>query len=250
MNHKLVVLAALVAGLLPMSAISQVSPELPASPSETPAAQTPAAEAPKPPPPPTAFTAKIAVVEFQEAVIETNEGQQALAAVQKKYEPKQAELEQLNTEIVGLQKQLQAAPATMTDQERASRTKTLDTKQKQLDRDAEDMRTAANADLQDAYGKVAQKVHAVMLDYVKKGGFTILLDASNQQSSQIMWISQEPNSDITEAVIDAYNATTPNISAPAPAAPAAAARPKPATTTTPHTTTAPHTTTPAKPPSQ
>jgi outer membrane protein len=246
MNHKFALLAALVAGLLPASAVAQVSPQLPASPSETPAATTPAAEAPKPPPPPTAFAAKIAIVEFQEAVIATNEGQQALAAVQKKYEPKQAELEGLNTEIVGLQKQLQAAPATMTDEERASRTKTLDTDQKKLDRDTEDARTAYQSDLQDAYGKVAQKVHGVMVNYVQKSGFTLLLDVSNQQASQVMWIAEQPNSDITEAVIEAYNKATPNISAPAPAAPTAA-RPRPATTA-PHTTTTPHTT--PKPPSQ
>lgn len=250
MNQKFALLVALAAGLLPASAIAQVTPELPASPSETPAAQTPAAEAPKPPPAPTAFAAKIAIIEFQAAVMATNEGQQALAAVQKKYEPKQAQLEALNTEIVSLQKQLQGAPTTMTDEERASRTKSLDSKQKQLDRDADDARTAYNNDLQDAFGKVAQKVHGVMVDYVTKNGYTILLDVSNQQSSQVMWISQQPNSDITDAVIQAYNASTPNISAPAPEGPApAASHPKPATSTTPHTGTAPHTTAP-KPPSQ
>ncbi len=247
MNHKFVLLAALVAGLLPVSAVAQASPVLPASPSETPAAKAPAAEAPKPPPPPTAFPAKIAIVEFQEAVIETNEGQQALAAVQKKYEPKQAELEAQNTEIVSLQKQLQNAPATMSDSERANRTRTLDTKQKQLDLDTQDARTAYQTDLQAAYGTVAQKVHAIMVDYVQKSGYTILLDVSNQQASQVMWIAENPNADITEQVIEAYNKSTPNISAPAPPAPAAA-RPKPATTT-PHSTTTPHTTTP-KPPSQ
>jgi outer membrane protein len=248
MNHKFVLLAALVAGLLPASAMAQVSPELPASPSETPTAKTPAAEAPKPPPPPTAFAAKIAIVEFQEAVMATNEGQKALDAIQKKYAPKQTQLEQLNTEIESLQKQLQSAPATMSDTERATRTRTLDTKQKQLDLDTQDARTAYQTDLQAAYGEVAQKVHSIMVDYVQKGGYTILLDVSNQQASQVMWIAQEPNSDITEAVIEAYNKSTPNIGAPAPSAPAAAARPKPATTT-PHTTTPSHTTTP-KPPSQ
>jgi outer membrane protein len=216
---------------------------LPVSPSETPTVKTPAAEAPKPPAPPSAFAAKIAIVEFQEAVIATNEGQQALDAVQKKYAPKQAQLEALNTEIESLQKQLQNAPATMTDSERATRTRTLDTKQKQLDLDTQDARTAYQTDLQDAYGKVAQKVHGIMVDYVQKSGYTILLDVSNQQASQVMWIAQEPNSDITEAIIEAYNKATPNISAPAPAAAAPAApRPKPATT--PHTTTTP------KPPSQ
>ena len=250
MNHKLVLLAALAAGLLPASAMSQLSPELHVSPSQTPAATTPAAEAPKPPPPPSAFPAKIAIVEFQEAVIATNEGQQALDAVQKKYAPKQQQLEALNTEIESLQKQLQSAPATMTDSERATRTRTLDTKQKQLDLDTQDARTAYQTDLQDAYGKVAQKVHGIMVDYVQKSGYTILLDVSNQQASQVMWIAQEPNADITEAIIEAYNKSTPNISAPAPAAGApAAARPKPATTT-PRPATTPHTTTTPKPPSQ
>jgi Skp family chaperone for outer membrane proteins len=248
MNHKFVLLAALAAGLLPASAMAQVSPELPASPSETPTAKTPAAEAPKPPPPPTAFAAKIAIVEFQEAVMATNEGQQALDAIQKKYAPKQAELDGRNTEIESLQKQLQNAPATMSDTERANRTRTLDTKQKQFDLDAQDARTAYQTDIQEAYGKVAQKVHGIMVDYVQKNGYTILLDVSNQQASQVMWISQEPNSDITEAVIEAYNKSTPNIAAPAPSAPAAAPRPKPATTT-PHPATTPHATTP-KPPSQ
>jgi outer membrane protein len=242
MNHKLALLAALAAGLLPASAMAQVSPELPASPSQTPAAAlAPAPEAPKPPPPPTAFPAKIAIVEFQEAVIATNEGQQALAAVQKKYEPKQADLEAKNNEIVALQKQLQAAPATMSDEERASRTKTLDTKQKQLDRDADDAKTAYNSDLQDAFAKVAQKVHGVMVDYVAKNGYTLLLDVSNQQTSQVMWIAQEPNSDITEAVVNAYNASTPSISAPAPSAPASGPR-KPASGTT-HPATTPHSST-------
>jgi outer membrane protein len=85
-----------------------------------------------------------------------------------------------------------------------------------------------------------------MVNYVQKSGFTLLLDVSNQQASQVMWIAEQPNSDITEAVIEAYNKATPNISAPAPAAPTAA-RPRPATTA-PHTTTTPHTT--PKPPSQ
>lgn len=246
MNHKLVFLAALVVGLVPAAAVAQASPEPPAAPTPAPAA-APAAEAPKPPSPPSAFAAKIAIVEFEQAVISTNEGQRALEQIKAKFQPKQTQLEALNTEIVGLQKQLQGAPSTMTDEERATRTKTLDTKQKQLDRDTEDARNSYQAELQDAYGKVAQKVHAVMLKYVEKNGYTILLDVSNEQASPVMWIAHEPNSDITDAVVKAYNAES-GVAAPGAAAPAAATHPKPAATT-PHTTTTPHATTP-KPPSQ
>lgn len=246
MTHKFVLLSALAAGLIPVSAIAQAA-------SATPSAPVPAAAPSAQPAPvvPSAYPAKIALIAFQQAVIATNEGQRALQDIRKKYEPKQTQLEALNTEIDTLKKQLQSAPATLTDAERASRMKTLDTKQKQLDRDTEDARTAYQTDLQDAYGKVAQKVNGVLLNYVQTNGYTLLLDVSSEQSA-VMWAARDPSADITEAVVAAYNASTPGITAPTPdaptAAPAAAAKPKPATTT-PHSSTTPHTSTAPKPPS-
>jgi Skp family chaperone for outer membrane proteins len=236
MNSKFALLAALVAGFLPVSAVAQAAP---APPAEAPAATTPAAPAQPASVPPQAYPAKIALIAFQQAVIATNEGQRALADIRKKYEPKQTQLESLNTEIDTLKKQLQSAPASLTDAERTARMKTLDTKQKQLDRDTEDARTAYQTDLQDAYGKVAQKVNAVLLNYVQKNGYTLLLDVSSEQSA-VMWAARDPSADITEAVVAAYNASTPGISAPPPDAPGASTTPKPKpSTTTPHTSTTP-----------
>jgi outer membrane protein len=248
MNSKFVLLAALVAGSLPMSAFGQASPAAPAPSAPPPAAPAPAT-APAPPAPvaPTAYPAKIALIAFQQAVIATNEGQRALQDIRKKYEPRQAALESLNTEIDTLKKQLQAA-GTLSDEERATRMKKIDTNQKKLDRDTDDARTAYQTDLQEAYGKVAQKVNAVLLNYVQTNGYTLLLDVGSEQSS-VMWTSRDPSADITEAVVNAYNVSS-GIAPPPPDAPAApsAAKPKPATTT-PHSTTTPHTATP-KPPSQ
>ena len=250
MNYKSVLLAALVAGLLPVAAVAQASPEPPAAPPAAPATQPAAPAAAQPAAPvPQAYPAKIALIAFQQAVIATNEGQRALADIRKKYEPKQAQLEGINNEIDTLKKQLQAAPATLSDAERAARMKTLDTKQKQLDRDTEDARTAYQADLQDAYGKIAQKVNAAMISYVEKNGYTIVFDVGSEQSS-VMWAKREPSGDITEAVVNAYNVSS-GIAPPPPDAPAGAAtRPKPATTM-PHTTTPPKpATTPTKPPAK
>jgi outer membrane protein len=195
---------------------------------------------------PQAYPAKIALIAFQQAVIGTNEGQRALAEVQKKYEPKQAQLESLNTEIESIKKQLQGAPATLSDADRAARMKTLDTDQKRLDRDTEDARTAYQADLQEAYGKVSQKVYQVLLKYVQTNGYTLLLDVSSEQTP-VMWAARDPSADITEAVVSAYN-TASGVTPPPPAAPSAT-RPKPAAATPHSGTTAPHTTAP-KPPSQ
>src|SRR6478609_9186229 len=67
----------------------------------TAAAQTPsapdAAAAPGGP-------AKIAVIAFQVAVAHTNEGRRSFADLQKKYQPKQAQLKSLNDEIDTLTK--------------------------------------------------------------------------------------------------------------------------------------------------
>jgi Skp family chaperone for outer membrane proteins len=220
MNRTLVLVSALGAGL--MTAAGQT----PAS--TAPAASQPAADnavAPQ------AIPAKIALIAFEQAVFATNEGQRTVQDVQDKYKPKKAQIDTLSQEVDSLKKQLQSAPATVTDEERATRLKNIDTKEKQLNRDAEDAQTAYNADLQEAYGKVAAKVSVTLKDYVAKNGYTLLLDVSNQQSN-VMWAV--PSTDVTQAVVTAYN-TSSGVAAPAPSAPSAA-RPH-TTTTTPHTTT-------------
>jgi len=235
---KFALLVALSAGLVPVAALAQAPSDAAAPATAAPSAPAPASAAPAAPVAPSAYPAKIALIAFQQAVIATNEGQRALADIRKKYEPKQTQLEGLSTEIDTLKKKLQSAPATLTDAERAAQMKTLDTKQKQLDRETEDARTAYTTDLQDAYSKVAQKVNAVLLNYVQTNGYTLLLDVSNEQSA-VMWAARDPSADITEAVVTAYNASTPGVTAPAPNAPSATpapAKPKP---TTPRPTTTP-----------
>jgi outer membrane protein len=82
--------------------------------------------------------------------------------------------------------------------------------------------------LQEAYGKVAAKVSVTLKKYVSDNGFTLLLDVSSQQSN-VMWANQ--NTDVTQAVVTAYNASS-GVAAPVPSAPSApaTARPHPSTT--------------------
>lgn len=221
MNRTLVLVSALGVGLTTAAGVAQTTgPQAPAT--------TPPAAAAAAPVAPQAIPAKIALVAFEQAVFATNEGQKAVQDVQKKYEPRKAQIDALAAEVDSLKKQLQSAPATLSDEERATRLKAIDTKEKQLTRDAEDAQNAYNADLQEAYGKIAQKFSAAVKNYVGQNGFTILLDVSNQQTSNVMWINPATNIDVTQAVVAAYNASS-GIAAPPPAAPSAA-RPRPATT--------------------
>ena len=214
MNRTLVLLSALGAGMLSSTVVAQTA-GAPAAPATQPAAVKPEA-----------VPAKIALVAFEQAVFATNEGQRNVQEVQKKYEPKKAQIDALSQEVDSLKKQLQSAPATLSDEERASRLKSIDVKEKQLTRDADDAQTAYNSDLQEAYAKLAQKVSVTLKNYVAENGFTLLLDVSNQQSA-VMWAL--PNTDVTQAVVDAYNAAS-GVAAPPPAGPSApsASRPRPA----------------------
>jgi outer membrane protein len=207
--------------------------------SSTLAAQAPAAPAAQPQAPaaapvvPEAVPAKIAVIAFEEAVVTTNEGQKAMQEVQTKYEPKRKQLEQQNTEIENLQKQLQALPANASDEDRSKLMRDIDEKQKRLQLDGQTTSDAANADAQTAFNNVARKVGGAAVKYAQEHGFTMLVnlpDPRTQQPNQVLW--WVPNSDITEAVVNAYNLSS-GVAAPAPSAPAPQRRPTTPPATTP-----------------
>jgi len=168
---------------------------------------------------------KIAVISFQAAVAKTNEGQRNYADLEKKYAPREAQAKSLNDEIETLTKQLQAQGATLSDVERANRASTIDDKKKRLERDSEDLRNDGNQDIQGMYNALASKVYDVMSTYAQKQGYTLVLDVSQQQSP-VLYALQ--STDITQAVVDAYNAKSgvpappaQRPPAPKPAAPAA-----------------------------
>jgi outer membrane protein len=211
MNRTLVLATALAAGLAVPSLTAQA------------ATSSPATAAPANPPAnvkPEAIPAKVAIIAFQQVVVATNEGQRAVAEVQKKYEPQKSKIDGEAAEVDSLKKQVQGLPATTADDERARRLRTIDEKEKTLNRDAEDAQNAYQSDLQEAFGKVAQKVGAAAVKYAQDNGFTMIIntDVNQQAPNPVMW--WQPTTDISQAVVNAYN-TSSGVAAPPPSAPAA-----------------------------
>jgi outer membrane protein len=161
--------------------------------------------------------AKIAVIAFQVAVAQTNEGQRNYTELEKKYAPREEKAKALNDEIETLTKQFQAQGATLADAERATRLKAIDDKKKELDRMSEDLKADGNQDVQQMYNTLASKVFDVMSAYAAQQGYTMVLDMS-QQTTPVLYAA--PSLDITKAVIDAYN-TKSGVPAPPPSLPAA-----------------------------
>ena len=165
---------------------------------------------------------KIGVVNIQEAIASSNEGKKELEALQQKFSPKQAELKGLNDEVENLKKQYQAQEAKLSDEEKSSRAKAIDTKQKSLQRNYEDAQSEFQQAEQDVINRIGTKMLAVLQKYAGTNGYAMVLDVSNPQTSPVLYATQ--GTVITKELVDAYNAESP-ATASAPA--------KPATRTTP-----------------
>lgn len=171
---------------------------------------------------------KVAIINIQAAIANTNEGQRDLDALQKKFEPKQIELKSLSDEVDNLKKQLQAQTDKLNDDERNKRVQTIETKQKTLQRDLED----AQNDYQTQSNEIAQRIGSKLMQsldaYAKQNGYAVVVDVSSQQSP-VLWAA--PQVDITKPVIDAYNVVS---GVAAPAARPAGAAPTASNTPAPH----------------
>ena len=165
---------------------------------------------------------KVGIVSIQDAIANTNEGKKELEALQQKFSPRQAALQSQNDELENLKKQLQAQGDKLSDEEKNTRVRTLEVKQKSLQRSFEDAQNEYQQASQEMVNRIGSKMLTVLEKYAKANGYSVILDVSNPQTP-VLWASQGSN--ITKEIVDAYNAESP---VTAPAAPKAATTNKPA----------------------
>jgi outer membrane protein len=172
---------------------------------------------------PAAAGNKVGIVNIQDAIANTNEGKKELDALQQRFSPKQAELKTLNDEVENLKKQLQTQSDKLSDDERNNRVKTLEVKQKSLQRNFEDAQNEFQQAEQEVVNRLGKKMLEVLEKYAKNNGYAMVLDVSNPQTP-VLYAS--PGSNITKELVDAYNTEVP-VAAPA-TKPAAGNPPRPA----------------------
>src|SRR5271157_454794 len=81
---------------------------------------------------------KIGFVSIQEAILSTAEGKKSMADLQKKYQPRQLEIQNDQRDIQAISDQLQKQAATLSDEEQRRLNRDLEEKQKVLKRASED----------------------------------------------------------------------------------------------------------------
>jgi Skp family chaperone for outer membrane proteins len=177
------------------------------------------AQAPAPTP------GKVGVVSLQEAIGSTAEGKKAFEELQKKFEPRRQDLQRQQQEIAALQDQLQRGAVTLSDEERVRLNRELEDKQKIFKRATEDANADFQADNQDTYRRLANKMVALIRQYAQQNGFALITD---QAQIPVYYVAD--NIDLTEEMIKRYDAANPVA--------AAATTPPAGPTTTPAAATA------------
>ncbi len=202
---RLIALAVSLSSGLVLSAAAQTLP----APSETHASARPA---------------KVAIIAFQMALAQTNEGQRSIGDLQQKFEPKRQQLKARSTELDTLAKQLQSQSGTLSETEIARRRKDIGEKKKVFDRDAEEAQNDFQTGMQGVFNALAPKVYDVLVSYAQQHGYTLVLDTAQEQNP-VLYASDSTN--ITKAVIEAYNVKS-GVPAPPALPPAAPTPTKPA----------------------
>jgi outer membrane protein len=225
---------------LTFSALAQTSAAAPAA--------TPATSAAAPATTGVSTGTKVGTININEAIFGSNEGRRDVETLQKKFEPKQAELKGQNDELDGLKKQMTTQQDKLNDEALANLKKQIEGKQKLFDRAVQDAQEDFGNQQQEIASRVLQKMAPMIVKYSQENGFGIIVDTSKPwPQSNVLWWGEAV--DITKAVVDAYNVQS-GVAAPAgtgtgkPVAPTGGAA-KPAT---PKTGTAPKPTTPSTTP--
>jgi outer membrane protein len=156
----------------------------------------------------------IVTVSFNAAVLQTAEARKSLSALEARYAPKQKQLQVLNDEVESLRKQLADTSSNLSDSERASRGRSLESKEKELQREAEDFKSDSQSESDQIFQRVAQKVYAFLQTFSQQHGYTVVIERGSD-AYPVVWYAAG-NMDITDELIKAYNAQADGVlSAPA-----------------------------------
>jgi outer membrane protein len=171
--------------------------------------------------------AKVGIIDVQQVIVATNEGQRDFEALQKKFDPKRNELQGMNKEVDTLKSQLNTQGEKMNEEARAKLVKDIESKQKLLQRQAEDAQNEFQQEQNTIAQRILQKLGPVIDKYAKENGFSLLIDSSNPwPQGPVLWANQ--TIDISKAVVDQYNTVSGVAAPPKPANGAATPASKPA----------------------
>jgi outer membrane protein len=161
--------------------------------------------------------AKIAVVDFERAIIESAEGKESSAKFNVKLQEKQKEAENRQKALEAIQTRLQTQDKVLSDAVKAGLQRDLQRGQTDLTRLNEDAQKELETMRNELLQPIAQRASALLQAFAAEQSYTVVIDVSNPETN-VVW--HNPRNDITAELVRRIDA-----SAPKPAAKPEAAKP-------------------------
>ena len=144
--------------------------------------------------------AKLAIINAQKAVADTQEIKKAQAALEAKYRPRQQAIEALQNDLQNIQRQLSTPNL---DPSREAQLRADGTqKQKDLQRLGEDLQADVNNERQDILGRSGRQMTEVVKKLAEEHGLDVVIDITNT-------IYYRPALDLTAEATAAYDKAYP-----------------------------------------
>ncbi len=145
---------------------------------------------------------KVAIVNMQKAVLESDEIKKANAEMEAKYKPRQAAAQKIEQELQIIQQQLQNGAGKLTEQALQDLQATGQRRQRELQHLSEDLQTEVNAERNDILQKASAKMQDVVKKVAEEKGYDMVVDTQ-------VTIYFKAAMEITTDVLAAYNKAHP-----------------------------------------
>lgn len=144
--------------------------------------------------------ARVAIINAQKAVADTQEIKKDQAALEAKFRPRQQAIATLQNDLQNLQQQMNAP--NVTPERQAQIQQEGQDKQKQLKRMTEDLQADVNQERQDILGHAGSQMQEVLKTLAQQRGIDVIIDISNT-------LYYKPALDITAEATTAYDKAYP-----------------------------------------
>ena len=185
-----------------------------------------------------AQVSKVAIVDFEKALVDSGEGKKSSDKFNATLQSKQSDGQKRQQELEDAQKKLQTQERTLSETAKANLQKDIDRRTTELQRFNEDSQKELQSLRDELLRPIAEKASAILNQLAAEQGYTLVVDISNPQNN-VVWFN--PGNDITAELTRRINAAMATTSNAAPARPAGStpAPPRPAAPLVPRPSPAP-----------
>ncbi len=145
---------------------------------------------------------KLAIINLQRAVLESDEIKKASAELEGKYKPRQADMQKIEKELQGIQENLQKNAGKLTPQAEADLTAQGQRRQRELQRLTEDLQADVDRERNDILSKSSKQMTTVVSKLATEKGYDVVVDVTNT-------VFFKPALEITNDALAAYNKAYP-----------------------------------------